>query len=262
MTAHALVGLACFLAAACDESASPIRSPAGSVSCATVLEDPLTLAQFDFETLDTEADVVADTAERNSGAFLGTPTLIDGPAGCGQALSFEDNTGYVEVPHSADWELDEGAVDFWFFARACADGEEGVMTRDAEFTARNGHFRVIWRGDCRLAARTQLGGPEGGDLVDGAQTEVATSNPLPLGQWSHFAVNFGRPGLELWLNGERVGFAPTTSGIRGNENPWTIGVSNDRSEEGTGLPVWKPLRSAALDHVRILGARRAFSRRR
>lgn len=244
---------------ACDPSVSPILPPNVALLPCTPTLDPQVLARFDFEGLLERRPLVEDATGRHPATWQGgMPFVVEGPEGCGEALGFAGPGtpgGYVEVPDAPAWQLDEGAVDFWFWADSCAADEAGVITRDAEFTQLAGHFRVFWRNDCRLAARTQVAGENDAQ----ASVEVATSNPLPLGRWNHFAVNFGAPGLELWLNGDRVGFGPTLSGLRGNANPWTIGISNDRSAEGTSAPTWKPLHDAAVDRVRIWSSRRSFA---
>jgi hypothetical protein len=243
---------------ACDGAVAPIKAPTDAVRCSAQPAAGV-LAQFDFESLLSQLPRVTDAREDHHGVWQGDPpTLEPGPPGCGQALAF-GNSGesYVEIPHSPAWDLNQGAVDLWFKPESCGDEEQGVITRDAENAQFSGHFRLFWLDDCRLAARTQVASPVGADVA----VEVATSNPLDVGRWNHFAVNFGAPGLELWLNGQRVGFAPTMSGIAGNTNPWTIGTSNDKSAEGSSIPTWKPLRNAAVDRVRIWNRREDFGSR-
>ena len=121
---------------------------------------------------------------------------------------------------------------------------------------------MFWLADCRLAVRLQGFQADAGTINEETPTnsEVITAEPLAIGRWSHFGVNFGPPGLELWVNGRAVGFSSYANGLRGNQNPWTVGVSNDSSVEGTGQPLWKPLRDADIDHLRISNRRLDFSR--
>ena len=247
-----LVG-ACVLAVVggCDGVGEPIRARTvdAGVGCGETL--PGTVAVWDFEELGAG---VRDSTGAHPGQIVDGPvTSVAGPPGCGRAIGFA-GTAYVLVPDAPAWQLPVGSVDFWFRATACAESEAGVLTRDAEFTMRPGHFRVFWRDDCRLAVRAQNMSDETGGV------ELATLAPLPLGAWHHVGVNFGAPGLELVLGGASQGFAPLGWGIDGNENPWTMGISNDKSAEGSHLPVWKPLRDAGLDRVRITNRRQSFAR--
>lgn len=256
MTSRAVACLLLAVAGACDGVGEPIRARViGDAGAAFTCRETLsgTVALWDFEELPAS---VRDSAGAHPGRIVdGMVGSVPGPAGCGRAAWFDETSaGYVLVPDAPAWQLPVGSVDFWFRANACSAQESGVVTRDAEFTMRPGHFRVFWRNDCRLAVRVQNQANETGGV------EIATLGGLALEQWHHVGINFGAPGLELVLDGRSQGFAPVDWGIDGNQNAWVMGVSNDKSLEGTGAPVWKPLRAAGIDRVRVTDRRQPFAR--
>ena len=248
-----------------DGSAPPYRcDPAGT---------PDTIALFTFDSPSWLTDEVGSIVATLSPGAGGTVHAATGPCGA-LCLAFTDSTAnaYVEIPDRDVWDLTVGSVDLYVRLdrqlSPSAGAAQTILSRDARGIANPGHFNLWYDPvEGRLAVRIQGAGPV---------TEVACSDAnLDLSSWTHVGVNFGSGGLALYINGElqsdRVGVAArpfgsscglsgADPGIAGNDNPWAIGVGTTDSEEGSVRPAWGPIGRGAVDHLRISGARRDFSR--
>jgi hypothetical protein len=191
---------------------------------------------------------------------------VEGPPGCGQALAFpagDTATTYVELPDSPDWDLTEGAVDFWVrFDTSSADQEtQGVLSRDAVNVELEGHLSMLRACDGSLVVRLQRAG----------STHYQCSAPIADGVWTHVGLNFGAAnGLQLFVDGTvatrtdpvpcRTGTCGASGpyGIDGNDNPWVIGALAWGSAEGSATPVGPGL-GGAIDHFRVSSVPRDFA---
>jgi hypothetical protein len=216
-------------------------------------KDAATLALWTFEgDLDSE---VRDQAGGHHGGMRGsTWQHTPGPSGCGQAVMFtftgnEDDITYVDVPDSPDWQLASGSIDVWIRLdpATTGDGSQGILARDAGNWVQPGHVSLYRKvpGN-EIGLRFQRVG-------EGYATQTA---PIEEGEWHRIAVNFGPPGVELFLDSvlQTEGAA---WGIDGNTNPWSIGAGNWYSEEGASTPISDPF-EGSLDDVRISRVRRAY----
>ncbi len=202
----------------------------------------------------------AEMANRHTAVPEGRITTTEGPCGHKTAALFSD-TGYFSVPHSSDWNLDSGSVDLWLRLPAgLGDRFSGVLTRDAKETRLPGHFSLILDGAKRFGMRIQAAG---------TVVMLCSHATLVENQWLHVAVNFGAPGAELYVNGQRQmgvgsfgGEACGTNapaGIAGNANPWAIGANTWFSQEGQSGGVSEKFVGGAVDHIRITSQRHDWS---
>ncbi len=191
----------------------------------------------------------------------GIPTLVPGPLGCGLAVQFAGGLDAL-VPHDAVFDLSEGSIDFWL--RAPADPMPmGVISRDALDQVFDGHL-TAWYVEGRIVVRNQS------TML--SQT-ICSDGALPAETWVHVGINFGPPGLELYIDGEAqdgvgevfIGMSPTncvdedlvTVGIAGNTNPLIVGASLSMSMKGM-IDEVLPLEDGALDELRVSSVRRDF----
>jgi hypothetical protein len=144
----------------------------------------------------------------------------------------------------------------------------GIISRDANGAAKEGHIAVVRACGGGITVRLQRGGAN----------YVRCSKPVKENVWYHVGINFGpKTGLELFVNGQQANekggvkwIAPsqpctygltcgssTTGGIDGNDNPWVIGDSSQASQEGQATPLIAPL-GGIIDHVRISSTTRSF----
>ncbi len=232
------------------------------------LFDPRLVALYTFDNIN--GLQVPDTFGVHDGTFQeGEPTLVSDVSGCGSGLGFFglDGSGlpppHVVVPDHPQWQLTEGAVDFWVQLHGSlpATSFQGMVSRDAVGVDSSGHFTVARM--CGNHIRVRLQGTDNAE-VGGACTEAE----LTVGNWHHIAVNFGGSGpLELFVDGELhdgipencpsndVCQRPTTRGIDGNNNAWVFGASNAISTDTTTDNISDPF-NGFLDYIRISNKRR------
>jgi len=220
------------------------------------------LVHFAFDGDDGASMLTDATGSANAIVRGGTASLVAGPTGCGQALSFATGVEAV-IPDSPRWDLDEGSIDLWVWRPTGRPAPwAGIISRDAGGSAFPGHFSIYVANDGRIVARLQ----NGGDFT------LCSVAPLPEESWHHIGVNFGPGGFELWLDGvqeEGTGVLPMfpsdcstgtssiTAGIAGNDNPWLIGANTATGGEGVADSS-EPFTDGAIDHLRISDSRRDF----
>ncbi len=265
LSTYTMYLLAMPLLCACDPVGEPIVRPklynsgkivepdAGYIrlDCDQSAQLPDTLAIYCFENHDGAPDVVIDSTGKHDGQIVGTKTRsVRGPTCCGMALRFsETNTSsYIEIPHSSDWELDEGSISFWLRISAClGDGQiRGLISRASIDREETGHLGLVLLGECNWAAFI---------YEDGEATEIRAEKTLTPGKWSHINVNFGPPAFELYLDGKLIAETEIEVGTGGNRNPWVIGADTREANPGTPSPPTHFLTGAAIDLLRISSAR-------
>lgn len=242
-----------------DPSASD-GADAGAVDRLCPNGNPNTLALFTF---DDESRLAADATGDHDGILRGDPMVqVGGPCGAGiQFPSTASADTYIEIPDSPDWDLSEGSFSFWM--KPTSSGV-GVVSRDASQQLTSGHTQVQVDTDLKVFLRVQ-------DTLE--DYFVCSDGPIALDTWIHVGVNLGPPAVELYIDGELgtnsvdlvagdVRFQcgdETSRGIAGNNNPWVLGASNARSDDGAADPISAPMRGGAIDHLLISSERTDFS---
>lgn len=212
-----------------------------------------------FET--TSPEGFTDETGTHDGRLEPGPAPVAGPEGCGSALGFVGQ-GYGVVSSSTAARLETGALDFWVRFDGTPADAQGIISRDATGTTFPGHLTISRNCDDRIVVRIQ---------AENDETAYRCSDaPLVTGEWTHVAVNFGPPDVELLVNGVRATetasvavcgntwidcTAPLPVGIAGNQNPFVYGASSVTSEEGLATPVFAFF-VGALDSVRLSATRR------
>lgn len=256
-------------AAAADAGAPDREPPPPEPPCAARAADDDVLL-YTFDEVPAFTTTVADARGQHPAVARPLGAVVDrapGPEGCGLAARFAEGR-YLEVPSHPDFDLSAGALDFWVQATPTADRRlmEGILSRDASGTARSGHLSVYRACDGHLLVRLQR--------TNAPDVYRCSDGPLVGERWAHVGLNFGPPGVELYVDGElqtntsstTVRWdcgspvpcgAPSSQGIDGNENPIVLGVSSHGSEEGSAAPVTRPF-SGLIDSFRLSRNRRSF----
>jgi hypothetical protein len=238
----------------------------GPMRCLDADDD--TVAYYPFE--QDVATAIVDEANGYDGSWLGdAPTPIPGPDGCGQGVQFASGQAGV-IPDVDAFELDAGAVEFWAWFPSDASDSRGILSRDGVGYV-DGHLSIYFQ-------PVQLPGGETSDRHVTVRLQTATdegarcsSAPMPSDRWIHVGLNFGPPGLELFIDGEAQGIdamaaaggmvqpcdASPTNGIAGNDSPWVLGATNHSSDPGTTSRVENWF-EGAIDELRISSAPRPF----
>lgn len=265
-------------AAAPDAATPDAATPDAAMSDAGVVEtstcagtaDAATLALYTFEA--DPPGVISDRTGNHPGVRSGRVATVPGPAGCGSAIEFTALTstaGFAEIPDDPAWDLSTGSIDFWVrFDENTTTYPEVMLSRDAIGFAAPGHLGFYRSCDGTIVARLQR---------NGQSAHLCADAPTPQGVWTHVALNFGAPRVELFIDGARttttrqIGLSGRLCssmtvacgsvvdwGIEGNDNPWVLGSGTHIAVEGTGRPLDGYIRGGALDSVRISSQRRAF----
>jgi hypothetical protein len=241
------------------DSAPPDAWPDGG-TCA-VGPDPGTLALYPV--LLASGTQLVDTTTDHPGKLAGVVPRVSGATGCGQALAFSGKIeDYAEIAADPAWNLKTGSIDLWVRIDGSTNKHLGIVSRDAEDTAKPGHFSLFQLVDGGIGVRLQR------DSNDGI---ARCSQPVSKGDWHYIGVNFGKGGLELYVDGvpanrtDKYVVSPVTlkcgtsteEGIDGNQNPWVLGASSHLSAEGVATPITYPFKGA-IDSFRISNVRRDF----
>jgi hypothetical protein len=135
-----------------------------------------------------------------------------GAAGDGGAFdavdTFDGIDDYIQVPHTADMVIAEGALTLWFNAYATGQGSiaaKGAREGDhLAFGVRGRKLHAVIRAD--------------------GQTYAATGGTFGTNEWNQATVTWGGGGIRLYLNGEAVGAQDHAGGIAGIAGPWMFGA--------------------------------------
>ena len=228
----------------------------GGVCDVAVDDHDIALYTFD----DGSVVTIADRQQRFNGAVVGGGALaIPSIDGCGMALQFPaTGTTYVEIPDRPEFHLDEGSIEL-LVRTSDFSALRGILSRDAAGSGQSGHLTLYEVVQGRIVLRVQ----DGGDMF------LCSNQVFEPGTWVHVVINIGDP-VELYLDGEKAAslepVAVPANGvcgesramsIAGNGNPWTLGGSQDMSDEGAATPFTGQFRDGAVDHLRIRDTRRA-----
>lgn len=153
-------------------------------------------------------------------------TGTDGVGGDGNACgNFDGKNGCLTVRHHDDFLLGGGTVSLWC-RPASRRATQGLLSKDASGFGSGGHLTLSLQ-DSRVVARLQS---------RKASFEVR-SETIPLRHWSHIAFCFGPGGMQLYVNGNRVGSADFEGGLADNHEPLAIAASTMQSESGKSHPL-------------------------
>lgn len=201
------------------------------------------------------ADIVGITAVDETGDHDGTyvGAVALGMAGVfsgsgNDAVKFNGGSEFVEVPHSDDFLMNNGAVSLWFNPQNVNNVNQNLISKDSSGYDSGGHFDVRQH-DTHIHVRLQS-----------ATVSYHLTSPvgsiLNSGQWYHLVVSFGVDGLKLFINGNEADSDPyaggwgTTSGGAGNYEPITIGVGQQSSGNQTSAGWNRPF-TGRIDEVAI-----------
>jgi hypothetical protein len=221
------------------------------LDCDQSAQLPGTLALYCFDDDPTAGSAVGDSTGKHGATVVCTKTRrVRGPTCCGMALQFsETNTSaYIEIADSPDWKLKQGSISFWLRLEACPSQEEGqsLISRASSDQAEAGHFNLTILKECNWSVRLTR---------NGKSVEKRADAPLTPGQWSHLNVNFGPPGLELYLDAKLAAEDPVSWGIDGNHAPWVVGADTRDAKPATVALPAHFLTGAAVDLLRISSIR-------
>jgi hypothetical protein len=230
------------------QNQAPIARPdPGSYSTLLLDQNPINYWRLG-ETSGTSAadDGSGGNAGFYNGVTLGAAGAINGDSN--GSVRF-DGSSYVEIPHSNDYLLDDGAVQLWFNADTAANGDlQHLFSKDSMNFDTGGHLSIYLNASGHLETRIQS---------TTASYRVTSPGAVSAGQWHHVALSFGSSGMALYLDGELVdsssytGGLGTTSGGAGNFEPIALGGGTQVSDNLLVTPVTE-LFTGYIDEVALL----------
>ncbi|MDA0642563.1 MULTISPECIES: LamG-like jellyroll fold domain-containing protein [Nonomuraea] len=147
----------------------------------------------------------------------------------GKALSFNGSSSWVTVQHAASLRLRNALTLSAWVRPSALDGWRTVLLKEHS-----------WGGSYGLYASTGTG-PAGWLETDDDAGGSASSNLLPLNQWSHLAVTYNGNAVRLYVNGTQVSQAPLTGELIDDGGRLRIGGNAALGEFYRGL----------IDEVRV-----------
>ncbi len=196
---------------------------------------------------ETSGLTAVDITAGNNGTYRNGVSLnrIAACANTGNGVYFDGLDDFVEVPHSADYLLDEGTVTLW--ARIDALGaDESMFSKDSSGLDTGGHLTI----------RVQAGGNVQVRLQSTTANNFVTSAPISAATWFHVAFSWGPDGMALSIDGgvpvtdPYTGGLGTTSGGAGNFEPIALGAGTVNSDDFLVTPTGLHF-NGYLDDVRI-----------
>ena len=153
-----------------------------------------------------------------NGVVLGTAGPFSGISTT--AADFDGANDYVEIPHSSDFALAEGTIQFWFNVDSTS-GQFTLMSMQSSNDADGLNLRVK---DNYLEFNFDAGGSD--------HFLYSAAGSITAGQWHSASLTWGSGGLELYLDGTLVASDPYTGGLPDIGEPITIGASQKSSDDG------------------------------
>ena len=190
-----------------------------------------------------------DQIAANDGTYTnGTIAGSTGNGLGGTAANFDGSNDYIEIPHSDDYLLEQGAVSLWFYADRLT-GRQELFSKDSTNFDTGGHLTIYLDGS---TLKTRLQSSTASYDVSEAGLQTAT--------WYHAVFTWGPGGMELFLDGvsvdseNYVGGLGVSSGDIGNSEPIALGGNTWQSGDGSVTPIQDHF-DGRIDDVRLYDKR-------
>jgi hypothetical protein len=159
----------------------------------------------------------------NDGSLKGQARWVaNGKAGF--ALDFNGKDSYVEIPDSESLQIPNSAtVSIWVYPRSYPNDKPTILCKGGNHQ------------DFDIIMQKENGGVWWYLSSVATDYVVTTSNPIPIGQWTHLAVTYkADDSIAIYVNGELSGYTPITDTRSPSLNPLYIGKSfwSDRFFDG------------------------------
>jgi uncharacterized repeat protein (TIGR01451 family) len=153
---------------------------------------------------------------------------------------------FVELPHAADYLLNNGTVEFWFRAPDVST-LQGLWSKDSAGLDTGGHLTIYLENG---AVNVRLQHASSGD-------HFVAMGSVSANTWHYTVFTFGSSGMKLQLNAGLPAINPfytgglgTTSGGAGNFEPVAFGANTGNSDDLAVTPTTDHL-DGRLDEIRL-----------
>ncbi|MCV2885777.1 LamG domain-containing protein [Aestuariibacter sp. AA17] len=154
-----------------------------------------------------------------------------------QSLRFDGKGSHVIIPHNKKFEVNNGAIAFWFKAPELSHshrrsrGGMALFSKDSDGTDNGGDHLTIWvDSDGGLFVRHQS---------KNTNYDIDTSRAITVteGQWHHLVYTFGSKGMHVYINGRLYGFNDTAKlRLKNNVEPIILGANAWLTDNSESLP--------------------------
>nr|WP_136251357.1 LamG domain-containing protein [Ningiella ruwaisensis] len=207
-----------------------------SQSCFNCSNEPVLLSHYSSDVCSVEANKVVDVVSGYDASVINNVSVNVASRFC-QGLAFDGAQAAVRVVHKNAFEMDAGAVSFWFkvpdlnFESTPYDGGtwqlSGMALMSKDYNGNEGGADV----EIRLDSEGRIRGRQ-----QGASESAFNSGTVRVSEntWNHLVYSFGNEGLKLYLNGSEIQHIPDyTIGWTNNLRDLIFGASS-RGYNGNG----------------------------
>ena len=216
--------------AAFPRSLSSVLGSSGGGGSGSSTTIPVALWRFD----ETSGTIAYDSIGANHGTY--GSQMNYGLAGTdGTAAEWDTDSDVsdmvVEIPHSSDFLINDGTIQFWFYAYGLSS-YHNLLSKDSSGYDDGGHISIFLYYD-EVGLRIQS---------TSSSTYLYTNSVASVNTWHHVAVTFGSGGLRIYVDGtlqavsSYTGGLGTNAGGTGNTEPFAVGASTQSSGNGTISP--------------------------
>jgi len=187
-------------------------------TCASPTPEPIAHWSFDACALNGSNDII-DTINGYNGTSLGGASIDESGRFC-QAATFFGNDEHLSIPHQNAFDVDAGAISFWFKRNSGDNGDMGLFSKDSSGFDSGGHLTLWSTYNRRILVRHQH--------VDQyyGYNYYLESGTLSDDEWHHVVYTWGGSGLALYVDNQLVDQTSnaTDVGISGNPEPIILGA--------------------------------------
>lgn len=215
--------------------AEPIN---GSDDCEVCeIPEPELVAYYssDVCSLDGDGGSFIDIVNGYNGTYLGGVSV--GPGKFCNAASFAGVNEHINIPHKADFEIEQGAISLWVnvpeldFSNIDDSNHSGqaIFSKDSQGTDNGGkHLTLFIESDGDVRVRHQ---------TSGENVVLSDSQPIVENQWHHIVYTWGDKGKRLYVDGVLVESDDVPSqGIETNPEPIIIAANASTTGNGVSEP--------------------------
>lgn len=150
----------------------------------------------------------------NATAYGGVTSSASGPLSSGASASFDGSTGYVQTTTSNNWQTFTAAA---WFKTSNGYGSGGAILGMADAQGNTGLLdwdRIIWMDN---SGKIVFG------VNPGAFQMLTSSSSYNDGNWHFVVAELGSSGMQLYVDGTRVGYNASVTSAQNFSGYWHIG---------------------------------------
>ena len=219
-------------------------------ACQDCSNSPVLISAYTSDVCSLNTNQILDTASDNHGQIFNGVDIESSSRFC-QGLSFDGDAAFVQIPHSEDFELSDGALAMWFkiddlnHSNTARDGGNVLLSKDHLNYQNGGHLDIRVNANGRIQIRHQ---------TTNSQTNFIISNSsIVANTWHHLVYSFGSQGIEVYVDGSLVySDSNFTTGWDTNEETLVLGAATRIwNESGAFVDSLRDFLQGDIDNFKI-----------